>query len=169
MMHLCKLSWISGAIHPYPPFPQGVATFWEKELVLSPPFLVMQQNPPQLWLIQLGFKILPRAAVCIISLLCINCENSKSVSYMLALIFYHFRRDLPKHWTAISDKRDHHNVTSMPLWLCPPPLSVESRVWRPGLRCCHRCIGGDEESAWLIICSWPHIKLRVCQNSSTKG
>ena len=28
---------------------------------------------------------------------------------MLALMFYHFRRDLPKHWTGISDKRDHHN------------------------------------------------------------
>ena len=37
------------------------------------------------------------------------------LAYMLALIFYHFRRDLPRHWTGISDKRDHHNVTSTPL------------------------------------------------------
>ena len=142
-----ELSWVD------PPFPQGVANIWEeKKLVLSPPFLVMQQNPPQLWLIQLGFKILPRAAVCIISLLCINCENSKSVSYMLVLIFYHFRRDLPKHWTGISDKRDHHIVTITPLWLCPPP-----RVLSPvfGGQACAAATGVPEVRrevpGWLYV------------------
>ena len=115
MMHFCSYPGFRVQFTPTPYFHRGQPPSEKKNLSCPPPFLVMQQKPPQLWLIQLGFKILPRAAVCIISLLCINCENSKSVSYMLALIFYHFRRNLPKHWTAISDKRDHHNVTSMPL------------------------------------------------------